>query len=96
MKSSSIRRDIAAVETLKTSRGWKVVSEVMKQEIDVVVRRLSSPAASSREDIDFLRAAIFAAQSLLDLPDKVIQRLTNDLLIAESLESAKDDSDSGR
>jgi hypothetical protein len=70
--------------TLKTSRGWTYIEEVMEKEIVGAALGMATNANMSVEEMHFRRGSIWAAKQLLDLPE----RLTAHLESAIALEAA--------
>ena len=66
-----IRRTAKGVETLKSSRGWAYIREVMEQEIVSAAMGMADNAAMSVEEMHFRRGSIWAAKQLLELPRKL-------------------------
>jgi hypothetical protein len=76
--------DVRALRALLNTRGWAVVDEVMRKEMNQAALMLSATAKMVKDVIDFQRGAIWAAAQLLDLPQKLLMRLENDLLMMPS------------
>ena len=62
---------LKGVETLRASRGWTYLREVMEQEIVSAAMGMANNANMSVEEMHFRRGSIWAAKQLLELPDKL-------------------------
>ena len=58
--------------TLQKSDGWKIVNEVMKDEILQLALLMARSKEMSQQEVDFNRGAIWAAEQMLNLPKKII------------------------
>ena len=76
---------LKAIESLERSKGWVYVKEVMAQEIMSAAHQIAEHRKMEIEEINFRRGAIWAAQRLLDLPDRLKLRRENEV----ALNSAK-------
>lgn len=77
------------VETMKNSRGWNYVREVMEQEIVSAAMGMANNANMSVEEMHFRRGSIWAAKQLLELPEKLMLHLESQI----KLEAADELSD---
>jgi len=84
-----IRRELQAIEKLSRSQGWQVMRDAMQAETDQVVRQMVASTSLPEADMHYRRGLVHAAQLLIDTPDKLIDRLRNELYLAEALEAAK-------
>jgi len=57
--------------TLKASRGWTYIEEVMEKEIVGAALGMANNANMSVEEMHFRRGSIWAAKQLLDLPERL-------------------------
>lgn len=65
------KTNLKGVETLKSSRGWAYVREVMEKEIVSAAMGMADNAAMPVEEMHFRRGSIWAAKQLLELPEKL-------------------------
>jgi len=80
---------LKALEVLAKSRGWAVLRERMERELREAGRQLVSSPSMGIDEIHFRRGAMWAAEQLLNLPDRLIPLLTAEVMIAESHQSLK-------
>ena len=82
------KQAVDKLTTLKKSDGWKLIDEVMKEEILTASFQLSENRNMTMDEINFKRGAMWAARQLKELPDKLILKYKNDLAL-ESEDKAK-------
>lgn len=82
----SAKSDLKAIEALEATRGWKVVREIMEQEIVQSAMAIADNPRMTIDEINFRRGSIFAAKALLEMPQRLRVRLENELAL-----SPKDD-----
>ena len=82
------KQAIDKLTALQKSDGWKIIDEVMKQEILTASFQLSENRNMTMDEINFKRGAMWAARQLKELPDKLILKYKNDLAL-ESEDKAK-------
>lgn len=63
------------VETMKNSRGWVYMREIMEQEIVSAAMGMANNANMPVEEMHFRRGSIWAAKQLLELPEKLLLHL---------------------
>lgn len=69
------------IETLRRSDGWKVLRQIMQEEMVIAATHIAKNRAMTMDEINFRRGAIWAAEQLLNLPDRVLQELETQLLM---------------
>ena len=62
---------VKALDALVKSTGWRVINEVMQQEVVDAAMAIAEQPTMSLDEINFRRGSIWAAKSLLDLPTKI-------------------------
>lgn len=77
-----------ALNALERSKGWKYLREVMEQEVLSAAMAIADTPNMPIDEINFRRGSIWAAKSLLDLPQKLKLRLENEIALS------RDDSES--
>ena len=82
------KQAVDKLTTLKKSDGWKIIDEVMKEEILTASFQLSENRNMTMDEINFKRGAMWAARQLKELPDKLILKYKNELAL-ESEDKAK-------
>jgi len=77
-----------ALNSLERSKGWQYLREVMEQEVLSAAMAIAETPNMPVDEINFRRGSIWAAKSLLDLPQKLKLRLENEIALT------RDDSES--
>ena len=72
------KQAIDKLTSLKKTDGWKIIDEVMKQEIMTASFQLSENRDMTLEEIHFKRGAMWAARQLKELPDRLIMKYSNE------------------
>mgnify|MGYP007047387769 CR=1 FL=1 len=80
----TVKRTIKEIIELAESKGWAHVNEVMKDEILQLALMIARQKEMTAQEIDFNRGAIWAAEQLLNLPEKLIRKLEGDLSLDEA------------
>lgn len=80
------RERLKALIDLQKSPGWKVVADVMSNEVVAAAMAIADNPKMSLDEINFRRGTIWAAKQLVDLPLKIQLSLENELAL-----SSKDD-----
>ena len=78
----SAKSDLKAIEALEATRGWKVVREIMEKEIVQSAMSIADNPRMTLDEINFRRGSIFAAKALLEMPQRLLVRLENELALA--------------
>ena len=82
----NVKADLKSVEDLQKSKGWEILSRIMKDEMVAAAMAIAENPMMTLDEINFRRGTIFAAKQLVDLPSKIKLRLENELAL-----SPKDD-----
>ena len=82
------KQAVDKLTTLRKSDGWKIIDEVMKEEILIASFQLSENRNMTMDEINFKREAMWAARQLKELAEKLIHKYKNDLAL-ESEDKAK-------
>lgn len=82
----NVKADLKAIEDLQKSKGWEILSRIMKDEMVAAAMAIAENPMMTLDEINFRRGTIFAAKQLVDLPSKIKLRLENELAL-----SPKDD-----
>lgn len=82
----SDRERLKALTDLQKSHGWKILADVMHDEVVAAAMAIADNPKMTLDEINFRRGTIWAAKQLLDLPIKIQLKLENDLAL-----SSKDD-----
>lgn len=85
------REQLKGLLDLQRSPGWKVVTNVMHDEVVAAAMAIADNPNMSLDEINFRRGTIWAAKQLIDLPLKIQLKLENELAL-----SSKDDNPKSR
>ena len=85
----SAERDIEELSKLLASRGWAVLHETMTAEIVQAALAIANNTAMTEKEIDFRRGAIWAANQLLNLPQRLQDRLKTEIKFQQANSAAK-------
>lgn len=80
----TFKRKIKDIIELSESKGWSHVNEVMRDEILQLALMIARNKEMSAQEIDFNRGAIWAAEQMLNLPERLIRKLEGELSLEEA------------
>ena len=75
---------LRALDSLEKSKGWSYVKGVMDEEILTAATQIAEHRKMEIDEINFRRGAIWAAQQLLTLPDRLRLRLENEVALTSA------------
>lgn len=78
------RQKLKAIDELMASDGWRVLSEVMQQEIVGAAMGMANSAQMPQDEMHFRRGSIWAAKQLIEMPVSLRRKLESDAVIHES------------
>lgn len=78
------KRDIAALEALLASEGWRIVTRTMREEIERLTVTLASSPVMSEAELHYHRGKIYAAVRLLDVPQALIRLAQTQIMLEET------------
>jgi hypothetical protein len=79
-----------AVKSLLRHPAWPLIVETIRSENYALATKFSSPGfLINGDDMHFYRGAIHTAELFASMPDRLVQKLTTDLLIEQAAEAAK-------
>ena len=81
--AATTKTKISDIEKLKASRGWRHLEQIMRDEMLTAARMIATNPNMPEKEVDWRRGTIWAAEQLLDLPDKVIHRLKSELALED-------------
>lgn len=84
-KSAEVRRaerELKALKVLTSSDGWKVIEDVMRQEILTSAYKIADPSFSTDNNVHFYRGALWAATQLIHIPDRLMMNLESQLSLS--------------
>ena len=76
---------IKALHELAKSPGWDVIKGVMQDEIMVLSLRMARTPDMTKQEMDFIRGAIYAADGLVNMPEKLLVKLEGEYSLDESI-----------
>jgi hypothetical protein len=66
---------IKAIDGLTKSQGWNVLREIMEEEILQAAMQIADNSNMTLDEINFRRGSIWAAKTMLDLPERLRMKL---------------------
>jgi hypothetical protein len=84
-----IRNKLKALEDLAKHPGWLDLVSVMKREMYIAVCNLGQTPDISNEELHWRRGRVDAAAMVIDLPQRRIAQLTNELPMEAHANPAK-------
>ena len=79
----NLKRKIKDIIALSESDGWRHVNEVMEKEILQLALSMARTTEMTQQQMDFQRGAIWAAEQMLNLPQKLIHKIEGELSLEE-------------
>lgn len=79
----SVAQQIQAIDALRKSKGWQIVHRTMQDEIVAAAMQIADTPHMTQQEVDFRRGAIFAAKQLLELPQKLQNRLEAERMLSQ-------------
>lgn len=76
---ASAKTKVRDIQKLVDTRGWKLIDEVMAEEMQRAAMMIAEQKQMSLDDINFMRGAIWAAAQLRDMPARLIQKFETEL-----------------
>ena len=80
----TLKSDLNDLITLAESRGWAKINKVMQDEILQLALNMARSPDMTQQQMDFQRGAIWAAEQLLNVPERLIHKLEGDMAFEES------------
>tara|TARA_E500000081_G_scaffold113483_1_gene116140 strand:- start:1827 stop:2096 length:270 start_codon:yes stop_codon:yes gene_type:complete len=86
------KKQVKAILNLQSSDGWELIKKVMEDEILQAAMQIGENPNMELNEINFRRGAIWAANRMLELPDRLKIKLENEvaLLQRDDIKSDKD------
>jgi len=75
-----IQSDLRALEELTSSRGWRLVLEVLQNDATLALEQFSSKVVMDIDEMHWRRGALHANRELQKVPGALIKRLQTDIL----------------
>ena len=79
------KEKIKALRDLASSPGWEVIRAVMADEIMALSLRMARTPEMTQQEMDFIRGAIYAADGLVNMPEKILLKLEGEYSLDESI-----------
>ena len=80
----TIKSNIKDLISLSESSGWEVLHKTIEAEILQLALNMARSSEMTQQHMDFQRGAIFAAEQMLSLPTKLINKLEGELSLDEA------------
>lgn len=84
-------RKLKALEALTESQGWRLITEIMDDEIKRAALAIAQDRAMSLDEINFRRGAIWAGEQLLEIPARLTARLEAEVALTAPREPGQED-----
>jgi hypothetical protein len=84
MTESEVRAQaekLSALKSLLASPGWQYLCEAIDQDVVRAAYGMAVSAQMTGDEMHFRRGAIFAAQNFKNVPDRLTQKIENDLMM---------------
>ena len=81
---------LAAIDALEKSKGWIYITHVMRGEILMSAERMGEKRKMEIDEIHFQRGAIWAAQQLLRMPERLRLRIENEVALGSAKAELKE------
>ena len=75
----TIKSDLKDLIELSESKGWAKINKVMQDEILTLALSMARTPNMTQQQMDFQRGAIWAAEQLLNVPERLIHKLQGEL-----------------
>ena len=85
----TLKSDVKDLIQLSESRGWEKINKVMQDEILQLALSMARSPDMTQQQMDFQRGAIWAAEQLLNVPERLIHKLEGELALEDATYSAK-------
>lgn len=79
----TLKSDLKDLIQLSESRGWEKINKVMQDEILQLALSMARTPDMTQQQMDFQRGAIWAAEQLLNVPERLIHKLQGDLALED-------------
>ena len=74
---------IKAIDGLTKSQGWRIMREVMEQEIVQAAMQIAETPTMPLDEINFRRGSIWAAKTMLELPERLRMKLEAETVLTK-------------
>tara|TARA_B100000035_G_C20843671_1_gene484175 strand:+ start:262 stop:540 length:279 start_codon:yes stop_codon:yes gene_type:complete len=80
----TIKSDLKDLIELSESKGWAKINKVMQDEILTLALSMARTPNMTQQQMDFQRGAIWAAEQLLNVPERLIHKLQGELALDDA------------
>ena len=80
----TIKSDLKDLIELSESKGWAKINKVMQDEILTLALSMARSPDMTQQQMDFQRGAIWAAEQLLNVPERLIHKLQGELALEDA------------
>ena len=80
----TIKSDLKDLIELSESKGWAKINKVMQDEILTLALSMTRTPNMTQQQMDFQRGAIWAAEQLLNVPERLIHKLQGELALDDA------------
>tara|TARA_B100000768_G_scaffold98933_1_gene92210 strand:- start:12781 stop:13059 length:279 start_codon:yes stop_codon:yes gene_type:complete len=91
----TVNNTIKDIIALAESNGWSHVNKVMQGEILQLALSMARSQEMTQQRMDFQRGAIWAAEQMLNLPERLIQKLEGELSLELSRQGRSERNEDG-
>ena len=84
------KNQVKAILNLQSSDGWELIKKVMEDEILQAAMQIGENPNMELNEINFRRGAIWAANRMLELPDRLKVKLENEIALSQRDDSKLD------
>jgi selenophosphate synthase len=81
--AASSKKELQSIEAMSASEGWNLTKSIMREELLAAAIDLSSKMVMDKSELDFRRGMIYAANALINLPERMKNKLSADIAILE-------------
>lgn len=72
-----------AIEQLAKSKGWMVLKQVMEEELVQAAMAIAHSPSMPVDEINFRRGSIWAAERMIDLPERLRMKLESEAALSD-------------
>ena len=84
----TLKSDVKDLIQLSESRGWAKINKVMHDEMLQLALSMARTPDMTQQQMDFQRGTIWAAEQLLNVPERLIHKLEGEIALEQSTHSA--------
>lgn len=96
LSADQLRHLIGVLDAYKSDEAWQFLRSILEREIVAAARAMSAPKPMSSDDMNYRRGAMWAAEQLVSLPERILMQLNNTLLIKEATAKTPNPAEAGK